>query len=150
MKKPLITFLVLFAIVFAVFATANIKKIDTHVAIAKSPVFVLATPEGITKKTKKSRVTYQVNYTYAVDGTTYKRNTEWFDTVEEAEKMAASPVQIAYPTGKPDDSVFKSEFDSRDPNEGMMSALLSAGGIGLFAAFIGTLILLWKFPSLRS
>lgn len=150
MKKPFITFLVLFALAFAIFTAVNIKKIDTHNAIAKSPAFVLATPEGITKKTKKGRVTYQVNYTYAVDGATFKKNTDWFDTVEEAEKMAASPVQIAYPTGKPDDSVFKSEFDTRDPNEGIMSALLNAGGIGLFVALIGTLVLLWKFPSLRS
>lgn len=150
MKKPFITFLVLFALAFAVFASINIKKIDTHNAIAKAPAFVLATPEGITKKTKKSRETFQVNYTYAVDGATFKKDTEWFDTVAEAEKMAASPVQIAYPAGKPDDSVFKSEFDARDPNEGILSALLGAGGFGLVAAFIGTLVLLWKFPSLRS
>lgn len=149
MKKPLITFLVLFALAFAVFTTINIKKIDTHTAIAKSPVFVLATPEGITKKTKKSRVTYQVNYSYAVDGASFKKDTEWFDTVEEAEKMAASPVQIAFATGKPDDSVFKSEFDTRDPKEGILSALLGAAGIGLAMAFVGTLVLLWKFPSLR-
>ncbi|HEX8613903.1 MAG TPA: hypothetical protein VF800_21715 [Telluria sp.] len=149
MKKPFITFLVLFALAFAVFTAVNIKKVDTHAAIAKSPVFVLAAPEGITKKTKKSRVTYQVNYSYAVDGATFKKDTEWFDTVEEAEKMAASPVQIAFATGKPEDSVFKTEFDTRDPNEGLLSALLGAAGIGLAMAFVGTLILLWKFPSLR-
>ncbi|RSZ58176.1 hypothetical protein HF313_00270 [Massilia atriviolacea] len=149
MKKPLLTFLVLFALAFAVFTWVNIKKIDTHNAIAKSPVFVLATPDGITKKTKKSRVTYQVNYSYIVDGATFKIDTEWFDTPEEAEKMAASPVQVAFATGKPDDSVFKTEFDTRDPKEGIVSAVLGAGAIGFVMALIGTLVLLWKFPSLR-
>ena len=42
------------------------------------------------------------------------------------------------------------KIDARDPNEGILSALLGAGGFGLVAAFIGTLVLLWKFPSLRS
>ncbi len=149
MKKPFLTFLVLFALAFAFCTWVNIKKIDTHNAIAKSPVFVLATPEGITKRTKKSRVTYQVNYSYTVDGATFKKDTDWFDTVEEAEKMADSPVQIAFATGKPDDSIFKTEYDTRDPKEGIMSAVLAGAGIGLFMAFIGTLVLLWKFPALR-
>lgn len=149
MKKPFLTFLVLFALAFTFFTWIGIKKVDTHNAIAKSPVFVLATPEGITKKTKKSRVTYQVNYSYTVDGANFTIDTDWFDTVEEAEKMAASPVQIAFATGKPDDAIFKTEFDTRDPNEGILTALLSGAGLGLFVAFIGTLVLLWKFPILR-
>ena len=149
MKKPFLTFLVLFALVFGFFTWIGIKQADTHNAIAKSPVFVLATPEGITKKTKKSRVTYQVNYSYAVDGANFTKDTDWFDTVEEAEKMAASPVQIAFAAGKPDDAIFKTEFDTRDPSEGILSTLLRAAGLGLFVAFGGTLVLLWKFPFLR-
>lgn len=149
MKKPLITFLVVFAIAFGVVATAEINKIDTNVAIAKSPAFVLATPEGITKRTKKSRESFQVNYTYDVAGTSYKKDTDWMDTVAEAEALAATPVQIAYATSKPADGVFKSDYDKRDPNEGMMSALLSAAGFGLLGGIVGTLILLWQFPWLR-
>ena len=149
MKKPIITFLVVFAIAFGIVATAEIHKIDTNVAIAKSPAYVLATPEGITKKTKKSRETFQVNYTYTVAGTTYKIDTDWKNTVAEAEAMAATPVQIAYATTAPADGVFKTDFDKRDPNESTAGALASAALFGLFGAIIGTLILLWKFPGLR-
>ena len=149
MKKPLITFLVVFVLAFGILATVEIQKIDTNVAIAKSPAFVLAAVEGITKKTKKSRETFQVNYSYAVAGTTYKLDTEWLDTVAEAEALAGTAVQIAYATTAPAHGVFKSDFDKRDPKEGIASALVSAAGFGLLGAIIGTLALLWQFPWLR-
>ncbi len=149
MKKPIITFLVVFAIAFGLIATGEIHKIDNHVAIAKSPAFVLATAEGITKKTKKSRETFQVNYTYAVAGTTYKIDTSWMNSVAEAEAMAATPVQIAYATTAPADGIFKSDFDKRDPTESTAGALGNAAEFGLIGALILTLLLVWKFPSLR-
>lgn len=149
MKKPLITLLVVFAIAFGIFATAEIRKIDTNAAIAKAPVFVVATPDGITKKTKKGRTSFQVNYSYAVSGAQYKIDTKFFSTEEEALAMAAQPVQVAFAASNPNDAVFKSEFDQRDPNAGMSSALTSAAGFGLVASLVVTLVLLWKFPWLR-
>ena len=149
MKKPIIAFLVVFAIAFGIFASAGIHKVNNNLAISKAPVFVLGNPDGITERTKKSRKSYQVNYTYDAGGTTYKLDTDWMDTKEAAMAMADTPVQIAYATATPGDAVFKSEFDARDPNEGIMSALLKAAGIALLAAFGITLVLLWKFPRLR-
>ncbi|NHZ79156.1 DUF3592 domain-containing protein [Massilia sp. CCM 8695] len=149
MKKPFITFLLVFAIAFGAVAWFNIEKINTNAAIAKSPVYVLATPEGITKKTKKGKVTYQVNFSYSDAGATYKKDSHWFDTVEQAEALASSPVQIAFATNKPADAVFKTEFDQRDPGEGMGSALTTAGMIGFFLALLGTAVLLYRVPSLR-
>ena len=72
MKKPIMTFLALLVLAFGITAFVEISKIGNHAAIAKSPGFVAATPEGITKKTKKSRDTSQVNYTYAVGGVSYQ------------------------------------------------------------------------------
>ena len=149
MKKPLITFVVLLILAFGITAFVEISKIDNHVAIAKSPAFVVATPEGITKKTKKSRETFQVNFTYTVAGTPYKIDSHWMDTEAQAVAFGSTPVQIAYATTAPADGIFKSEFDKRDPKEGMMSALTTAAGLGLLGAFIGTLALLGQFPWLR-
>lgn len=149
MKKPLIAFAVVFAVVFGLLAAMEIGKINNNVAIAKSPAFVLANPAGITKKTKKSRETFQVNYTYAVAGTTYKIDTPWMDTAAEAEALIETPVQVAYATTAPADGVFKSDFDKRDPKEGIPSALATAGGFGLIASLLITLFLAWKFPWLR-
>lgn len=149
MKKPLIAFGVLFVLAFAVMAFAGIRKIENHVAIAKSPVFVHATAEGITKKTKKGRESFKVTYTYVAAGNSYKIDSEYVDTLAEAETMAGAPVQIAYATTAPADGVFKTEFDQRDPTEGTASALVEAGGIGLVIAIIGTIALLWQFPWFR-
>lgn len=150
MKKPLIAFLVVFAIAFGIFASAEIKKIDTNAAIAKAPVFVLATPEGITKKTKKGRTSFQVNYTYPVAGSSYAIDTDFFDTEAEAMALAETPVQVAYAATRPADGVFKSEFDKRDPNAGMGSAVMSAAAFGLLLSIVVTMVLLWKFPWLRT
>ena len=147
MKKPILTYLLAFVVAFGFFAFIGIQKIDKNDAIAKSPAYTLATPEGITKKTKKSRVTYQVSYSYEVAGTSYKLNSDWLDT--EAEAMAATPAQVAYATTAPADAMFKSEFDQRDPDESYAGALLKSAGLGLLVALIGTLALMWKFPWLR-
>lgn len=149
MKKPLITFSALLVLAFTVSAYYEIAKIDTNAAIAKSPAFVVATPEGITTRTKKSRETFQVNFTYEVAGTMYKIDSEWMDTEAEAVALGSKPVQIAYATTAPAEGVFKSEFDRRDPNEGIASALTTAAGLALLGAIIGTLALLWQFPWLR-
>ncbi|MDQ1924111.1 hypothetical protein [Massilia pseudoviolaceinigra] len=149
MKKPLITFFVVFAIAFGIMAAINIKKIETNVAIAKAPAFVVAKPDGIIKRTKKSRDTYQVKFSYSIAGINYNMDSDWFDTVAEAEALAKSPVQIAYDSIKPENAVFRSDFDKRDPNEVTISALISAGGLGLFMALLLTAVLLYKFPSLR-
>lgn len=149
MKKPLIAFVVLFALAFGLVVTGEIHKLDTEAAIAKAPVFVVATPAGITKKTKKSRESFQVNYTYTVAGTTYPMDTPFMDTEAEALAMAAAPVEIAYAANAPAMAEFKSDFDKRDPNAGMGGALLTAAGLGLLGAIIGTLVLMWKFPWFR-
>lgn len=149
MKRPLLTFAVVFAILFGLFATIGIGQINTHVAIAKSPAYVLATPEGMTKKTKKGRETFQINYTYAVAGATYKIDSAWLKTEAEAEALANAPVQVAYATTAPADGVFKSEFDQRDPNESIPGALAKACGLGFLLAIVGTLLLIWKYPVLR-
>lgn len=149
MKKSLIAFVVLFVVGFAFMAFAGIKKIENHVAIAKSPVFVTAEPDQIIKRTKKSRESFKVSFNYMAAGTSYKIESEYFDTLAEAEAMAAAPVQIAYATTAPADGIFKTEFDARDPKEGTTSALVEAGGIGLVIAIIGTIVLLWQFPWFR-
>jgi hypothetical protein len=149
MKKPLIAFVVLFALAFGVVVSGEINKLDTEAAIAKAPVFVLAEPAGITKKTKKGRESYQVNYTYTVAGTSYPMDTAFMSTEAEALAMAASPVQIVYAANTPAVAEFKSDFDSRDPKAGMGGALLTAAGLGLLLAIIGTLVLMWKFPWFR-
>ena len=149
MKRALIAFAVVFAIMFGLFATIGIGQMNTNAAIAKSPAYVLATPEGITKKTKKSREKFQVNFSYAVGGTTYKIDSDWMSTVAEAEALAATPVQIAYATTAPADAVFKSDFDKRDVNEGVTGVIGKAAGLGFLLAIVGTLFLIWKFPVLR-
>ena len=149
MKRSLVAFAVVFAILFGLFATIGIQKNHTNAAIAKSPAYVLATPEGITKKTKKSRETFQVNFVYVVAGTTYKIDSDWKSSIAEAEALAASPVQVAYAPTAPADAVFKSDFDNRDKNEGMTDVLGKAAGLGFLLAIVGTLFLIWKFPVLR-
>lgn len=150
MKKPLIAFLVVFAIAFGIFAMAEMNKIDTTSAIVKSPAVIVAIPDGITKKTKKGRTSFQVNYTYAVAGTKYAIDTEFFDTEAEAMALAKVPVQVIYPTTAPDQGIFKTEFDRRDPNAGMGGAVLSAAGFGLLLSVVMTLVLVWKFPWMRT
>ena len=103
MKKPLITFVSLLVLAFGICAFLEISKIGNHAAIAKSPAFVAATPEGITKKTKKSRDTFQVNFTYAAAGSTYKIDSHWMDTEAEAVAFGSGPVQIAYAATAPAD-----------------------------------------------
>ncbi len=149
MKKPLLAFAGVFAILFGLFVTIGIQQMNNYAAIAKSPAYVLAAPEGITKKTKKSREKFQVNFSYAVAGTTYKIDSDWMSTVAEAEALAATPVQIAYATTAPADAVFKSDFDKRDAGEGVSSVLGKAAGLGFLLAIVGTLLLIWKFPVLR-
>jgi len=149
MKKPIMTFLALLVLAFGITAFVEISKIGNHAAIAKSPGFVAATPEGITKKTKNSRDTFQVNFTYAAAGSTYKIDSHWMDTQAEALAFGSGPVQIAFATTAPADGIFKREFDQRDPKEGIMSALITAAGLGLLGAFLGTLALLWQLPWLR-
>ncbi len=150
MKKPLIAFLVVFAVAFGMFATAEIKKLDTTAAIAEAPAFVLASPEGITKRTKKGRTSFQVNYSYAVQGASYAIDTAFFDTEEQAMAVAAAPMEVAYAVTAPADGVFRSEFDKRDPSAGMGSAVLSAAGFGLLLSIVLTLVMVWKFPWLRT
>ncbi len=149
MKKPLIAFAAIFVVAFGMLAAANMGKIDNNAAIAKSPAFVLATPEGIMEKTKKGNKTYQVKYNYMADGKIYKIDTEWFDTAAEAEAMAASPVQVAYATTAPDKGIFKTEFDQRDPKAGKMGAMASAAGTAVIIGILGALALLWQFPWFR-
>ncbi|MDQ1835477.1 hypothetical protein [Massilia scottii] len=110
---------------------------------------MVAKPDGIIKRTKKSRDTYQVKLSYSIAGINYNMDSDWFDTVAEAEALANSPVQIAYDSIKPENAVFRSDFDKRDPNEGTVSALISAGGLGSVMALLLTAVLLYKFPSLR-
>jgi hypothetical protein len=149
MKRTVATFAAVFAIMFGLFATIGIQQNSNYAAIAKSPAYVLATPEGITKKTKKSRETFQVNFSYAVAGTTYKIDSGWMNSVAEAEALAATPVQLAYAPTAPADAVFKSDFDKRDAHEGMVDVLGKAAGLGLLLGLVGTLLLIWKFPVLR-
>ena len=149
MKRPLITFVAVLVLSLAFFTVIAIQKNNTEGAIAKSPAFVLAEPQGITQKTKKSRETFQVNYTYTVAGATYKMDTAWMETKAEAEAMAAKPLQVAYATTAPAEAIFKSDFDKRDPDAGIASALFRALWIGVLAAVLITLGLLWKFPFLR-
>ena len=149
MKKPFIAFGALFVLAFAFMAFGGIKRIENHAAIAKSPVFVVAEPDQIIKRTKKSRESFKVTFTYMAAGTSYKIESDYFDTLAEAEAMAAAPVQIAYAKTAPAEGVFKSEFDKRDPGEGTTSALVEAGGIGLVIAILGTIVLLWQFPWFR-
>lgn len=150
MKKPLIAFAAVFALVFGFFVFIEMEKIDTEAAIAKAPAFVTASPEGVTKRTKKGRESFQINYTYEVAGNKYTKNSEWFDTEAEAMKSAEKPVEIAYAKDAPATSEFKSEFDQRDPNAGLVSAMKDAAGFGLLAALFLTLVLVWKFPWLRT
>ena len=149
MKRPLITFAVVLVSALAFFSVIAVQQNNTEGAIAKSPGFVLAEPQGITKKTKKSRETFQVNYTYAVDGVSYKMDTGWMETVAEAEAMAASPVQIAYAKSSPGEAIFKNDFDKRDPDAGIGSTLFRVVWTGLLASVLITLGLLWQVPWLR-
>lgn len=149
MKRSLAVFALVFAILFGLFATIGIQKNHTNAAIAKSPAYVLATPDGITKKTKKSRETFQVNFSYVVAGTTYKIDSDWKGSMAAAEALAATPVQLVYATTSPADAAFKSDFDKRDQNEGMSDVLGKAAGLGFLLAIFGTLFLIWKFPVLR-
>lgn len=149
MTKPLITFLLAFAFVFGVVATVKIRENATNAAIAKAPVYVLATPDGITKKTRKGRTSFQVNYTYVAAGATHTIDTDFFSTEAEAMAMTESPVQVAYAAGNPAQAAFKSEFDKRDPNAGMAGVLGMAAAFGLGLGLLLTLGLLWKYPWLR-
>lgn len=150
MKKPLLAFAVVFAILFGFFVTIGVQEINTNAAIAKAPAYVLATADGITKKTKKSRERFQVNFTYAVAGTSYKIDSEWMSTMAEAEALAATPVQVAYAASAPADGVFKSKFDQRDVSESVAGVVGKAAGLGLLMAILATLFLVWKFPALRT
>jgi hypothetical protein len=149
MKKSIIAFVVILLAAFGLFAFEGMKSLDNNSAIAKAPITVLAVPEGITKKTKKSRESFQVNFSYTAAGTKYMKDSEWMDTQAQAEALGNSPVQIVYAAAAPAEGIFKSEFDKRDPKAGLMTELLTAAGMALIAALLGTLGLNWYFPWMR-
>ncbi|MCY0913624.1 hypothetical protein [Massilia antarctica] len=149
MKNPYATFLGIFALLFAFFASIAATQFHTNDVVAKSPAYVLATAERISQKTRNNDVTYQVNFSYVVDGTTYKKDTQWLKTLAQAESLAASPVEIAYPTTAPAKGIFRSDFDKRDLAESLGSAIWSALKWALCFSILATLFFLWKYPSLR-
>lgn len=149
MKRSLAAFAAIFAVLFGLFVTIGIRENHTNAAIAKSPAYVLATPDGITKKTKKGRETFQVNFSYVVAGSTYKIDSDWKSSMAAAEALAATPVQVVYATTSPADAAFKSDFDKRDINQSTSDVLRKAAGLGFLLAIFATLFLVWKFPVLR-
>jgi hypothetical protein len=150
MKKPLILFLVLFVLATSLFASLEMEKVETNAAIAKSPGFAVATPDGITKITRKRSVKYQVNYTYQVAGSTYKIDTKSMDEAAAQAELAKPDVQVAYATNTPSLALLKSDYEQRDLKETMTGAILTAAGFALVMAFVATLVLSWKFSWLRS
>lgn len=150
MKKPLIMFLVLFVLATSLFASLEMEKVETNAAITRSPGFAVATPDGITKITRKRSVKYQVNYTYQVAGATYKIDTRSMDEAAAQAELAKPDVQVAYSTNTPSMALLKSDYDQRDLKETMAGAILTAAGFALVMAFVATLVLSWKFGWLRS
>lgn len=149
MKKPLIAFLVVFLLAVGLVAWFKIDEMQTYNTIAKSPAFVVATPEGITKKTKKGREEFQINFIYTVAGNNYPIDSTFMDTEAEAMEFAAKPVEVAYATTAPATAVFKTAYDKRDTSQGMGSLILEALGFGFLLSLLGTAVLLYQFPSLR-
>jgi hypothetical protein len=149
MKKPLILFLVLFILGTSLFASIEMEKVETNAAITKSPGYTVATPDKITKITRKRSVKYQVNYTYQVAGQTYKIDTASMDEAGAQAEMAKQNVQIAYCTQTPSMALFKSDYDQRDLKETMAGAILSAAGIALLISLVASLFLSWKLGWLR-
>ena len=145
MKKPIFLFVAIFAIAAYFLGASGMDEVNLHKAIAASPAYAEAIPEGITEHKRKRSTSYSVNYAYQVAGVSYKIDSASMDK-EEALAAAAIPnVQVAYVSTAPAQALLKSEFDARDPKESVFGAIITAAGIALLIGIIGSLILSWKF-----
>lgn len=149
MKRLIILFVTLFVVGTGVFTSFELDTVGANAAIEKSPAYAVVTPEGITKKTKKGRSTFQVNFAYEVAGAAYKFDTKFMEESEAMALAAQKDVQVIFPSNAPDKAMLKSEFESRDRDGSFLHALLKAAGIALFAALIGSAVLAFKFPWFR-
>lgn len=149
MKKPIILFVVLFALALSFFTMLERDEMAVNAAIEKAPGYAVVTPEGITKKTKKGRSTFQVNYSYQVNGAKYTFDTAF---MEEAEAMALAEtagVQVAFPAASPATAKLKSDFDKRERDYSFMGALMKAMGFSFFVALIGSAVLVYRISWFR-
>jgi hypothetical protein len=145
MKKPLFLFVAIFAVAAYFLGSSGMEEVNLHKAIAKSPAYAEAVPEGITETKRKRSTSYHVNYVYQVAGTSYKIDSASMDKDEALAAAAIPNVQVVYASATPAQALLKSEFDQLDPKESVFGAILTALGIALVAGFIGSLILSWKF-----
>ena len=145
MKKPIFLFVAIFAIAAYFLGASGMDEVNLHNAIAKSPAYAEAVPEGITEHKRKRSTSYRVNYVYQVAGASYKIDSASMDKDEALAAAAIPNVQVAYVSGTPSQAILKSEFDSRDPKESVMGAVITAAGIALLIGIFGSLILSWKF-----
>ena len=148
MKKIIILFAVSFVVLSVFFSMDEIEHVNQHAAITKSTGFAAATPEGITKITRKRSVNYQVNYVYEVAGTSYKIDSGK-TSEENAKAMVMKAEQVAYDTKAPSNAMLKSDFEHLDKNEGLLSAIMTALGMGLLGAVAISAIAYWKFNWFR-
>jgi hypothetical protein len=148
MKKTVIAFLVAFVFAFCGFAYLAQNEVDTNAAISKSPGFVLATPEGITKTTRKGS-NYRVNYSYLVAGIAYKIDSKPMGKADAQTVFDGANVEVAYYTEKPSIAVLRRDYEQRDRTASKAGAIRSVVGLSLMMALATALTLSWACGWLR-
>jgi hypothetical protein len=149
MKKPVVVFLLVFALALGIFTWIEYSDTSTHAAIEKSPAYATAVADGMTKKTRRLKASYQVNFSYEVDGIRYKLDTGYMDESDAQALMANPGVQIAYATSEPGTAVLKSEYDARESDQSFSGALGKSFMLSLMMALVATAVILFQYPSLR-
>jgi len=150
MKKPVILFAVVFAVMAWFFISAGVDKVHLHSAIAKAPAYAPATPEAIKEKKSKRSTNYSVIFGYQVGGSAYKVESESVSQEQAARALAMTPdMEVAYVQGAPDKALLRSEFDRRDKSESVFGAVVTEAGSALLFSVVVALVLSWKFGWLR-
>ena len=141
MKKPLLVFVVIFGIAIWLYGSHLTKSIILHAAIAKAPAYAMAIPVGIVAEKGKHGRYYFVRYSYQVDGATYKIHSGILGEKMAKELLSMPPMEVAYAPEAPAKALMRRDFDARDKEESVVSALLEASVYALVTSFIVSLIL---------
>ena len=144
MKKPLFLFAAIFAIAAWFLGSSGMDEVNLNTAIAKSPTYAPAIPEGLSETKRKRSTKYEVNYVYQVAGVDYKINSKSMDKEEATALLSKPNVEVAFVTGAPEKALMRHDFDQRDPKQSTFGAILTAAGFALLAGIVGSLVLSWK------
>jgi hypothetical protein len=147
--KFLALLLVIFSGVFYLFGSEEKERVDTMTSVARSPGFVRATMDGITKTAGKRRDSYRVHFKYVVDGVAYRTSTSSTDESGALQYASQPSVEVAYDTRKPSVSTLRRYYDLRDKQDSVGRALFLSAVLSLGIALPIALGFAWPLGWLR-